>query len=136
MQTEGKVLVIDSGLALAETARDAAGSSSWEIMLAHDRDEAVNRARIEGPEVIILGYLEPQGEAFRVHRELKQNRGTADIPQVVIDVAPEEQAARGWRKSEGLVMDAEEYLCQPVDPQELGRVVRGILARARVADAV
>lgn len=136
MQGKAKVLVIDNGLGLAETARGAVESSPWELVLAASRGEIAGKVLTEDPEVIVLGYLEPQGETFRIHKQLKENPETAHIPQVVIDAAPEERATKGWRKSEGMLMEAEEYLCQPVGPEELGKVIERILARSQVADMV
>ena len=136
MQTVGRVLVIDNGLGLAETVGEAAEFSPWEMALATNRNEAVKRLLTEDPEVIVLGFLRPQGESFRLHRQLKENPETAHVPQVIVDATPEERATKGWRKGDGLLMEAEEYLCQPVSPQELARVVDRIRARSRVADAV
>ena len=136
MQASGRVLVIDNGLGLTETAHEAARLSSWEPVFAADRGEAVKKLLTEDPEVIVLGFLQPQGESFRVHRHLKENPETAQIPQIVIDASPEERAIKGWRKGDGLLMEAEEYLWQPVAPEELAGVVGRILARNKVADTV
>lgn len=136
MQSEGKVLVIDNGLELASTVRDAARFSTWEYITASEQKEAMMKVLAERPEVIVLGYMEPRGTSFKVHILLKENDDTADIPQVVVDVAPEEQAARGWRKNEGILMDAEEYLCQPLTPEELGEVIERTLARVKVTDVI
>ena len=136
MRSEGKVLVIDNGSGLTSTVQDAASFSAWEYVTASEQKEAMIKALAEQPEVIVLGYLEPRGTSFKLHEQLKENPETADIPQVVVDVAPEEQATRGWRKNEGILMDAEEYLCQPLTPKELGEVVERILARVKVTDAI
>jgi len=136
MHGKSKVLLIDSGKALAEAAHEAAEAAGWDLSVAIEKADAALKAVTEEPEVIVLGYLDPQGEAFRLHKRLKANPNTADIPQVVVDVAPEEQAAHGWRKGEGLVMEAEEYVCQPVNASALVRIVGGILARTRVSDTV
>jgi CheY-like chemotaxis protein len=136
MQEKAKVLVIDNGLGLAETTREAAESSTWEATLASGEKEALAKALDDGVGVIVLGYLAPQGESFRVHRLLKEDPETADTPQVIVDAAPEEKATKGWRKNEGLMMDAEEYLCAPVTPEALARAVDRVLARSEVAGAV
>ena len=136
MRTEGKVLVIEDGQELTGIITEAARFSTWEFVFASGQAEMTLRLQTERPEIIVLGYLEPRGESFRVHKQLKENPETADIPQIVIDVSPEEQLTRGWLKSEGLRMDAEEYLSQPVTPEELGEIIERILARVKVTDAI
>lgn len=131
-----KVLVVDNGLELIEVAQKAAELSAWELTTASKAGEAVEKALSEKPEVIILGYLEPRGEAFRLHRWLRENPKTGDIPQVIVDVARSEQLAKGWRKDEGLKMDAEQYLCLPLGPHELGTVIDGVTAITEVLDVV
>jgi CheY-like chemotaxis protein len=136
VQAQRRVLVVDGGLELAEIATKAGEFSSWNVVLASERDEAITKALTGNPDLIILGYLEPQGEAFHLHRQLKENPMTKDIPQVVVDVAPEERPSKGWQKNEGLSMEAEDYLCQPISPPELAQIVDEILADTKVVDGV
>ena len=121
--------MIGKGSQLVEVAQEAAEFSSWELLLAAERKDGILKALGENPEVIILGYLEPQGEAFNLHKQLKENPKTKGIPLVVVDVSPEEQSAKGWRKFEGINMEAEDYLCEPVDPLELASCVEGLLLK-------
>ena len=136
MEIGYKVLVIDRGPELVAVDRRAAEFSSWKLALASERVEAITKALSENPDLIVLGYLEPQGEAFHLHRQLKENPMTRDIPQVVVDVAPEERPSKGWQKNEGLSMEAEDYLCQPISPPEIAQIVDEILADTKVVDAV
>jgi len=136
MQREVKVLVIDNGMGLGNIISDASKFSSWEYVIASGQEEAMMHVHAEQPEIIILGYIEPRGTSFKIHEQFKENPETANIPQIIIDVAPEEQATRGWRKSEGLLMEAEEYICQPVTPEELGEIIERILAKVKVTDFI
>jgi CheY-like chemotaxis protein len=136
MQGDVKILVVDKGPELIEVAREASGTYGWGVVIASEREDAMRKALVEEPDLIVLGYLEPQGEAFRLNRELKQNPDTRDIPIVIVDVNPEERAAKGWQKHAGMRMDAEDYLCQPVSPLELARSVEEILVNTGVLDVV
>ena len=131
-----KVIIVDKGTKLTGIAQEAAGLSSWELTFATDTAQALKLAAIESPAVIILGYLEPQGEAFRLHKQLRETPQTESIPQVVVDVAPDEQLQKGWRKADGLRMDAEYYLCLPISPDELAKVVDGVAALNEVINVV
>ena len=121
-----RVIVVDEETKLTGIAQEAAELSSWELTVATGTAQALKLTASEQPAVIILGYLEPQGEAFRLHKRLRGNSETGSIPQVVVDVAPGEQLQKGWRKADGLRMDAEDYLCLPITPTELAKVVDGV----------
>ena len=136
MERVYRVLVVDTGPEFVEVAREAAELSAWELCLASEREEGIRKAVSESPDLIIVGYLEPQGEAFQLHRHLKENPETRDIPQVVIDVIPQERLSKGWQVNEGLKMEAEDYICQPITPSEFAGIVDGILSESRVIDTV
>ena len=123
-----RVIVVDEETKLTGIAQEAAELSSWELTVTTGMAQALKLAASEHPAVIILGYLEPQGEAFRLHQRLRENSETGSIPQVVVDVAPGEQLQKGWRKADGLRMDAEHYLCLPITPAELAKVVDDVTA--------
>ena len=128
MPEDKRVILVDKETELTGIAQEAAELSSWELTVATDTAQARQLIAGEQTEVIILGYLEPQGEAFRLHRRLKENSRTENIPQVVVDVAPDEQLKKGWRKADGLRMDAEDYLCLPITPAELAKAINDVAA--------
>jgi CheY-like chemotaxis protein len=136
MPGEKKVIVIDKAAELTGIAQEAAELSSWELIFATDAAQARKLTASECPAVIVLGYLEPQGEAFRLHKQLRENPETGSIPQVVVDVASDEQLQKGWRKADGLRMDAEYYLCLPISPSELVKVVDDVAALNEVINVV
>ncbi len=131
MARGNKILMIGKGPELVGVAQKAAEFSSWQLVLAAERKDAILKALGENPEVIILGYLEPQGEAFNLHKQLKENPKTKGVPLVVVDVSPEEQSGKGWRKFEGIDMEAEDYLCEPVDPLKLASCVEVLLSQTK-----
>ena len=128
MPGDKRVIVVDKETKLTGIAQEAAELSSWELTVATGTAQALKLTASEQPAVIILGYLEPQGEAFRLHKQFRETPATENIPQVVVDVAPDEQLQKGWRKADGLRMDAEHYLCLPITPAELAKVVDGVTA--------
>ena len=131
-----KVIVVDKETKVTGIAQKAAELSSWELIFATDTAQALKLTASESPAVVILGYLEPQGEAFRLHKQLREAPETEGIPQVVVDVAPDEQLQKGWRKADGLRMDAEYYLCLPISPNELAKVVDDVATLNEVINVV
>jgi DNA-binding response OmpR family regulator len=136
MPGDKKALLVDKETELTGITRQAAELSSWTLVVAADTEQALKLAATEQPAIIILGYLEPQGEAFKLHKRLRENSETANIPQVVVDVAQDEQLQKGWRKADGLRMDAEHYLYLPISPAELAKVIDDVATLNKVLDRV
>jgi CheY-like chemotaxis protein len=136
MPEDKRVILVNKGTDLNGIAHEAAELALWELTVATNTAQALELAAGEQPAVIIVGYLEPQGEAFRLHKQLRENPDTANIPQVVVDVAPDEQLKKGWRKADGLRMDAEQYLCLPITPAELAKVINGVAALNEALEVV
>jgi len=128
MEEQMRVMVIGKGKELIEVANEAAEISSWELITASNRRAAIQKINSESPSIIILGYLEPQGEAFKLHKLLKQNEDTSIIPLIIVDVDSAERNHKGWQKAHGMDMDAEDYLTQPVTAPELVRSVVSVLS--------
>lgn len=122
------ILVVDSEPDFIKTVREAL-NSSYEVSIASTRKEGLDKAKRETPHMVILGYLEPRGDAFELHKELRETLATKNIPLLVVDVSPEEHSRKGWRRDEGMQMDAEDYISRPVEPAELAELVGEILER-------
>ena len=127
-----KILAVGEETSFIEVVQKAAEISSWKLTLASDRVEGLEKAYNERPDLIVLGYIEPRGEAFQLHEELKGNPETSNIPLLVVDVPQEEHLSKGWRRDEGLRINAEGYLRQPTEPLELAQCVEKILSKEKV----
>jgi PleD family two-component response regulator len=136
-----RVLVADTDVALLGKIRNWLGTD-FRVSEARNAKAAFQMACEQRPDLILLGYLEPRGESFNLHKELREREDTASIPLLVIDVAPQEHSRKGWRRIEGLQMDAEGYLCRPLEAQllqtEVARALdggsAGMLSWARVLE--
>jgi len=102
----------------------------------------LRKAEDEQPDLILLGFFEPRGESFNLHKELREEESTASIPILVIDVPPKDHLRRGWNRVEGLQMDAEGYLSRPLNSGILNSEVKrmmeskspGILSWAQILE--
>lgn len=130
MDRRPKVLVVDNEPDFVEMARNALEASSYQVIVAPHRKGGLETARREAPDLVIVGALEPRGDAFKLHRELRDSPGTHNIPMLVVDVRAEEHPRKGWRRDEGMQMDAEDYVSRPIEPAELVAHVEGVLERA------
>jgi DNA-binding response OmpR family regulator len=124
------IVIADSEPGFLSLARNALEASGYRVVLTADRRTGLEKAKAEKPDLVIVGALEPRGEAFRLHKDLRGEPGTCSIPMLLVDVRTEEHSRKGLTKDEGMQMDAADYICRPVRPAELVAVVERILKRA------
>jgi DNA-binding response OmpR family regulator len=129
MERDTKILIIDEEPSFIRTAQKAL-EVSYEVATASSAREGLKKAREENPDVIILGYLEPRGTSFQLHNELREDLLTKNVPLLIVDVRPEEHSRKGWKRHEGVHMNANDYIARPVEGDELTKVVEGIIRRA------
>src|SRR4030043_2225556 len=118
-----KVLVIGSipelHQLMEETLRDR-----FEVVQASSESEGLSKARGERPETLILGYLDPRGSSFRLHKKLREGWITKHIPQLVVDVYFPGQPEKAWAPQEAMQMDAEDYLS--IEPGDVTSVAQSM----------
>ena len=123
-----KILVVDRDSDFTRMAQQAL-RDFYEVSVASTRKEGLEKVKAEPPSMVILGYLDPRGDAFRLHKELRKNPKNHRIPLLVVDVRSEEHFRKGWRRGEGMQMDADDYVSRPIEPHELKELVGDIFER-------
>jgi len=109
MKKQPKVLVIGSEPDFQQlTGKSLEGQ--FEVFHVSNENEGLSRARTERPDVLILGYLDPRGASFRLHKKLREGWITKHIPLLVVDVEFPGRPEKGWTSQEAMEMDAEDYL--------------------------
>lgn len=104
-----KILVISTGAELADLVKEVSGGS-FEIVHATNQQQGLDMARKEFPDIIALGYLEPRGTAFELHRKLHEGWITRNIPLLLVDINPQDISKRVLSMEEGLQIEADEYI--------------------------
>ncbi|GAI10530.1 unnamed protein product, partial [marine sediment metagenome] len=89
--------------------------------------EQVQDRMSDEPDIVVLGTITPAGEAFRLHQWLKGHPRYKDIPLLVIDARYEERPIKGWRREEGMQLEAEGYVSKPVEPAALAPQIQSLL---------
>ena len=104
-----KILVISSETDLFAMVKEAVGNS-LEVIHIDNRQQGLKTARKVLPDMIALGYVEPQGAAFGLHRQLKEGWITKNIPLLIVDANPKDPAKRVLSMEEGLQIEADEFI--------------------------
>ncbi len=124
-----KILIIDDERDFAEAFRVTLEAKSYQVITAISKAQGQERMR-EKPDIVVLGTIAPAGQAFSFHKWLKQHPGYKDLPLLVIDARPEEQPIKGWRRFEGIQLEAEDYVTKPIGPASLVPRIQSLLKEA------
>src|SRR5687767_7657213 len=117
-----KILVVDDepdAVELLEVNLKAAG---YEVISAHDGEEALTKARMTLPDLIILDLMLPEVDGMEVCKILRRDQKTAGIPIVMLTA----KAAEIDRVL-GLELGADDYVTKPFSPRELVLRVKRLL---------
>ncbi len=125
------VMIIDEEREFAHNLREHLEELGYETIVTTDDEEARSQADTSDPDAIIVGVIRPRGAAFHLHRWFKADPMLAAVPLIVIDAPPEKQLTRGWRRDEGMQMEAIEYFQKPVKVEAVGAAVRRSLSVRR-----
>ena len=66
-----RILIGDGESGFLAEARKALGNS-YEVSVASSRKESLGKARGECPDMVIIGFLEPRGDSFKLYKELRE----------------------------------------------------------------
>lgn len=98
--------------------------AGFEVLLAGNGIEAIEKAPLEQPDLIILDVRMPKMTGYEACRHLKENPATSAIPIVFLSAKGQEDEIQ-----QGLASGALEYIVKPFAPDELADQVRDILRR-------
>lgn len=127
MENKLKIMIVDDEADFIENLRVKLEEESYQVVIAQDKAQAKDLAQREKPDAVVLGTIMPRGDAFLLHQWLRETPELSDVPMLVIDAPTEKQVLRGWRKDEGLRMDASDYLAKPVEAQAVIPIIEKMM---------
>jgi DNA-binding NarL/FixJ family response regulator len=125
-----KILIIDDELDFLEAFRRTLEAKSYQVMTTSSKERAQELMGVEEPNLIVLGTLAPAGQAFSMYQWLGQHPRYKDIPLLVIDARYAERPIKGWRRFEGMQLEADEYVSKPIEPALLVPQIHSLLEAA------
>jgi len=109
-----KILVVDDEVELAKAMTIRLTTAGYEVSVAHDGEEALKKARLEKPDLIILDLMLPKIDGYKVCRLLKFDQKYREIPIIMVTARVEEEDKRL-----GMETGADEYITKPFDWSDL-----------------
>jgi len=118
-----KILVVDDERAVRESLRRALALEGYEVDLAENGEEALERLGRAEPDAVILDVLMPGMDGLEVSRRLRKRGSHVPILMLTARDAVENRV-------EGLDAGADDYVTKPFALEELLARVRALLRRA------
>jgi two-component system, OmpR family, alkaline phosphatase synthesis response regulator PhoP len=119
-----RVLVVDDEEDLLELVRYNLSKEGYRVTCVASGEEALEQARKELPDVILLDLLLPSVDGLEVCRRLKGEPRTQHLPIIMLTAKSEEADV-----VTGLELGADDYITKPFSPRVLLARVRAMLRR-------
>ena len=121
-----KILIVEDDQNLLATLKYNLLKESYDVIMAIDGAQAIETARRERPELIVLDVMLPKLSGFEVCRILRKEM---TVPILMLTAKTEEVD-----KIVGLEIGADDYMTKPFSMRELLARVRAMLRRAKMAE--
>jgi two-component system alkaline phosphatase synthesis response regulator PhoP len=112
--TKKKILVVEDEAELTGAIQIRLEQAGYEVLIAYDGQEALEKARTENPDLIVLDLMLPKIDGYKVCRLLKFDGKSKKIPVVML-------TARAQEKDEnlGYEVGADAFITKPFKYQVL-----------------
>jgi two-component system alkaline phosphatase synthesis response regulator PhoP len=117
------ILVVDDEARIVKLVRDYLERAGFHVLVARDGESAMQLARHEQPDLIVLDLMLPGVDGLDVCRRLRQDSG---VPIIMLTARVEEAD-----RIVGLELGADDYVTKPFSPGELVARVRATLRRVK-----
>ena len=117
-----KILIVDDEVDLVETVRFPLEIEGFDTLVSYNGEDALNQARKEKPDLIILDLMLPKLDGYKVCRLLKFDERYKHIPILMLTAKTQEKD-----KILGKETGADEYITKPFEMDYLLEKVKFIL---------
>lgn len=120
------ILICDDDDLLLELLQHRLGARGYRVMLARDGREAIEQARKQQPDAVVLDAMMPVVDGYQVLRRFREDPALANVPIIFLTARKQEEDI-----VEALKLGASDYLAKPFIPEELLARLSRLLARPR-----
>jgi two-component system alkaline phosphatase synthesis response regulator PhoP len=122
-----KVLIVDDDPDFVDATKAILENKSYDVQVAYDGVEGLERVRGEKPDLIVLDVMMPNKDGYKVCQELKANAEYQDIPVILLTAVGDKVSETRYTTRMGMEIEAEDYIPKPVEPAELVKRIEALL---------
>jgi len=118
-----KVLLVDDSNTVLMMEKMILSKGPYDVIIAHDGEEAIVKAQIEQPDVILLDVVMPKLDGLSACAAIRRHEATAHIPIVMVTTRGEEQNIETAFRN-----GCTDYVTKPINGLELLTKLQSILS--------
>ena len=122
MGEKKRILVVEDETQLLEMIKIRLEANDFEVMTANDGQEALNKAREQNPDLIILDLMLPKIDGYKVCGLLKSDSRYNKIPIIIFTAL-----AQTSDKELGMELGADAYIMKPFKSEVLLSKIKELL---------
>jgi two-component system alkaline phosphatase synthesis response regulator PhoP len=122
---KGRILVVDDEIYIVHILDFSLGMEGYEVITALDGEQALEKARAEKPDLIVLDIMMPKLDGYETCKMLKAEAGTKDIPVILLSAK-----GRNVDQKIGFEVGADDYITKPFSPRKLVERINAILGQS------
>jgi CheY-like chemotaxis protein len=121
-----KILVADDDRDVRELSIFTLRFAGHEVLGASNGEEAINQAKVNNPDLILMDVRMPKMNGYDACKVLKSDPNTSSIPVVFLSARAQESEVQA-----GLNVGAVDYILKPISPDQLTEKVKFHLQKAK-----
>ena len=120
-----KILIIDDEVDMAKMLKFRLEKNNYEVIVAHDGPEGIEKTRLEKPNLIILDLMLPTINGYDVCAKLKKESTLEAIPIIMLTALAQKSS-----ENLGIEMGASAYIAKPFESGVLLDTIKRLLNQA------
>ena len=121
---KGRILVVDDEIYIVHILDFSLGMEGYDVITALDGEQALEKARAEKPDLIVLDIMMPKLDGYETCKILKAEADTKDIPVILLSAK-----GRNVDQKIGFEVGADDYITKPFSPRKLVERINAILGQ-------
>jgi DNA-binding response OmpR family regulator len=122
---KGKILVVDDEIYIVHILDFSLGMEGYDVLTALDGEQAVEKARAEHPDLIVLDIMMPKLDGYETCKILKAGEDTKSIPVILLSAK-----GRNVDQKIGFEVGADDYITKPFSPRKLVERINALLGQS------
>ena len=121
-----KILIADDDTEIQELLHFTLENEGYEVVVASNGEEAVEKALKERPDLMVLDVMMPKLTGYEVCEKVRENPLISLTPIILLT-----SLSQTKDRITGIMLGADEYLSKPFEPFELVTRINGLLQRVK-----
>lgn len=117
-----KILLVDDSNTVLMMERMLLSKAAYDVVVAADGIEAVEKAKTEKPDLILMDFVMPRLDGFGAAKAIREDPSTRDIPIVMVTTKSEAS-----KVDEAMKLGCQDYVTKPIHGPDLLAKIRALI---------